>query len=163
MSYPDVRYHGDKGEISATFRRAAQGPDLTIGLSSVVRYLATGDSTHERFGLYRWDFGPKPSVPRPHFHKTMSESFFILGGTVRLFNGEKWVDAIEGDFLYVPEGGVHAFANESGKPASMLVLFAPGAPREAYFEELAEIAASGRQLTDEEWFELGSRHDNFFV
>ncbi|WP_433257758.1 hypothetical protein ACQPYK_21440 [Streptosporangium sp. CA-135522] len=28
----------------------------------------------------------------------------------------------------------------------MLVLFAPGAPREAYFEELAEIVASGRQL-----------------
>lgn len=163
MSYPDVRYHGNKGEISATFRPAAQGPDLTIGSSSVLSYLATGDSTHGLFGLYRWDFGPNPSGPRPHFHKTMSESFFVLSGTVRLFNGEKWVDATEGDFLYVPEGGVHAFTSESGQSASMLVLFAPGAPREAYFEELAEIAASGRQLTDEEWIELGNRHDNFFI
>ena len=33
----------------------------------------------------------------------------------------------------------------------MLILFAPGAPREAYFEELAEIATSGRQLSKEEW------------
>jgi len=163
MSYPDVRYHGDKGEISGTFRPAAEGPDLTIGSSSVVRYLATGDSTHGDFGLYRWDFGPNPSGPRPHFHKTMSESFFVLKGIVRLFDGEKWVDATEGDFLYVPEGGIHAFTSEPGQAASMLVLFAPGAPREAYFEELAEIAASGRQLTNEEWFELGSRHDNFFI
>jgi len=45
----------------------------------------------------------------------------------------------------------------------MLILFAPGAPREGYFEELAEIAASGRQLTDEEWLELGRRHDNYFI
>lgn len=163
MSYPDARYLGDKGEISATYRHADQKPDLTIGSSSVVRYLATGESTHGQFGLYKWDFGPHPSGPRPHFHRTMSESFFILSGSVQLFNGERWTDATEGDFLYVPEGGVHAFTSEPGKSASMLILFAPGAPREAYFEALAEIAASGRQLTDEEWNELGSRHDNFFI
>ena len=36
-----------------------------------------------------------------------------------------------GDFLFVPEGGIHGFRNESGAPASMLLLFAPGAPRAA--------------------------------
>ncbi len=45
-----------------------------------------------------------------HFHKTMSESFFILSGMVRLFNGEHWIDATAGDLLYIPEGGVHARA-----------------------------------------------------
>jgi hypothetical protein len=40
---------------------------------------------------------------------------------------------------------VHAFRNESGEPALMLILFAPGALREAYFESLAEIGASGRR------------------
>ena len=163
MSYPHPRYLSDKGEISAIYRPADQEPDLTIGSASVVRYLATGASTHEQFGLYRWEFGPHPSGPRAHFHKTMSESFFILSGTVRLFNGERWLNATEGDFLYVPEGGVHAFTNESGEPASMLILFAPGAPREAYFEALAEIAASGRQLSDEDWIDLGRRHDNYFI
>jgi len=163
MSYSEAQYLGDKGEISATYRAADQGPDLTIGSSSVVRYLATGGSTHGHFGLYRWDFGPRPSGPRAHFHRTMSESFFILSGKVQLFNGESWIAATEGDFLYVPEGGVHAFHNDSGEPASMLILFAPGAPRGAYFEELAKIAASGRQLSDEEWIELGNRHDNYFI
>ncbi|HEY7532937.1 MAG TPA: cupin, partial [Nitrospiraceae bacterium] len=60
------------------------------------------------------------------------------------------------------EGGVHAFQNESDEPASMLLLFAPGAPREAYFEALAQ-RASGRRFTEEDWRELCVRHDNYFI
>ncbi len=69
------------------------------------RYL--GDSG-EVSGLYRWDMGPGPSGPDPHFHKTISESFFMLSGEVRLYDGERWIGATAGDFLYVPEGGIHA-------------------------------------------------------
>lgn len=160
MSYPDPRYLRDEGEISAVHRPAGQAPELAARFGTEVSYLATGASTHGQFGLYRWDMGPGPSGPRPHFHRTISESFFVLSGTVRLYDGRGWTDATAGHFLYVPEGGIHAFRNESGEPASMLLLFAPGAPREAYFEELAEIGASGRTLTDEEWADLYRRHDN---
>ena len=45
----------------------------------------------------------------------------------------------------------------------MLILFAPGAPRERYFLELAEVAASGRVLTPEEWTDLYARHDQYMV
>ena len=100
--------------------------------------------------------------PNAHFHRTISESFFILSGTLRLFNGERWIDAKAGDFLYVPEGGIHGFHNESDEPGSMLLLFAPGAPREGYFEAIAEKAA-GRQFSDEEWADLCRRHDNYFI
>jgi mannose-6-phosphate isomerase-like protein (cupin superfamily) len=93
----------------------------------------------------------------------MSESFFILSGTVRLFNGEQWIDATRGDFLYVPEGGVHGFHNESDEPASMLLLFAPGGPREAYFETITEIAVGRLKLRDEEWRDFLRRHDSYFV
>ena len=31
---------------------------------------------------------------------------------------------------------MHGFRNESGEPASMLILFTPGAPREDYFERV---------------------------
>jgi uncharacterized RmlC-like cupin family protein len=71
------------------------------------------------------------------------------------------VDAAPGDYLYVPPGGIHSFANTSGAPASMLILFAPGGPREAYFEELADIAATGRELTHDEWVQLWARHDQY--
>ena len=76
----------------------------------------------------------------------MSESFFVLSGTMSLFDGRNWVDSTTGDYLYVPPGGLHGFRNEAGQPASMLMLFTPGVPREAYFEGLAGLA----DKTDEE-------------
>ncbi|MFC5107249.1 hypothetical protein [Kibdelosporangium philippinense] len=35
----------------------------------------------------------------------MSESFFVLSGTLRSHDGEKWRDGSAGDFFYVPPGG----------------------------------------------------------
>ena len=162
MSYPEPRYLGVNGEISATFRPANQPPDVAIGRDTSIQYLATGASTHGQFGLYRWDAKPHTRGPNAHFHRTMSESFFILSGTLRLFDGKRWIDAKPGDFLHVPEGGIHGFHNESDEPGSMLLLFAPGAPREGYFEAIAQKAA-GRRFSEEEWNELCRRHDNYFI
>ncbi|WP_433325151.1 cupin domain-containing protein [Spirillospora sp. CA-294931] len=169
MSYPDPRYFGDGGEISATFRPASTEPDYvskpvvssgpTVAQGTAYHYLSTTDSTGGEYGLYRVDMGPEAGGPSTHFHKAMSESFFILSGTMRLFDGERWVDATEGDYLYVPVGGLHAFRNESGEPASMLMLFAPGAPREGYFEGITELAG----MSEEERAEFFVRHDSFFV
>ena len=70
----------------------------------------------------------------------MSEAFFVLSGTIELYDGTDWVDGGPNDFLYVPPGGIHGFRNEADEPASILMLFAPGAPREHYFEGLASSA-----------------------
>jgi hypothetical protein len=59
-------------------------------------------------------------------------------------------------------GWSHAFHNESDEPASLLLFFAPGAPREAYFEAHAEKAA-GRRFSDEEWTDFCRRRDNYFI
>ena len=100
--------------------------------------------------------------PGPHFHRTISESFYVLSGTIRLYDGTRWIDGRAGDWLFVPEGGIHAFRNESGAAATMLILFAPGAPREAYFETTARLAA-GLELDDEEKTAFYLRHDTFWV
>lgn len=157
-SYPHPRYDGKGGEVTATVRLATQPPEID-GRTSMTSYLATGATTHGLFGLYRWDFKGPPSGPSPHFHRSISESFYVLSGTVRLFDGKQWVDGSGGDFFYVPEGGIHAFRNESGEPASMLILFAPGAPREDYFERVASAA----QMPEEERTEFFLRHDTFWV
>ncbi len=128
MSYPAPGYLGDTGEVTGAFRPAGQPPELTSSSGGGAHYLATGASTDGRFGLYRWEMGSSPGGPDPHFHRTISESFFVLSGEVRLYDGQRWVGATAGDFLYVPAGGIHGFRNESGEPASMLILFAPGAP-----------------------------------
>lgn len=162
MSYPDPRYLGDTGELSARFRSADTPGELKTA-GGFCHYLATGASTNGQFGLYRWDMGPEPSGPGPHFHRTISESFFVLSGTVSLYDGSRWVDSHAGDFCFVPEGGIHGFRNESGQEASMLILFAPGAPREGYFEGLVEMAASGVKPSEEELAAFMDRHDTYWV
>ncbi|MGH3656805.1 MAG: cupin domain-containing protein [Micromonosporaceae bacterium] len=159
MSYPDPVYQGDTGEASGVYRLADAPAELPFRSGGAAHYLATGASTKGQFGLYRWDMSSAASGPSPHFHKTISESFFVLSGTIRLYDGERWVDATRNDFLYVPEGGIHGFRNESGEPASMLILFAPGAPREAYFEGLSELA----DMTDEEKQAFFVQHDTYWI
>lgn len=161
MSYPEPRYLGEGGEASAIHRPADHPPELRYPSGNTAHYLATGAMTRGLFGLYRWEMGPEPSGPGPHFHRTLTESFYILRGTIRIYDGRTWIDTVPGDFIHVPEGGIHGFRNESGKPAAMLIHFSPGAPREAYFEGTARIAAG--RLSDEELADFYARHDNIWV
>lgn len=160
MSYPDPRYSGDTGELSATYRPDASEPELTYPSSgNFAHYLATGASTHGLFGLYRWHMQPRSGGPNPHFHRTITESFYVLTGTVRIFDGRNWIATGPGDWVHVPEGGVHGFRNESDEPASMLLHFAPGAPREGYFENIPTLA----QRSNEERDAFFVEHDTYWL
>lgn len=155
--YPPTTYGGD-GEASAWLHTPGE-PDLMIG-EVRCEYLATGEQTGGRFGLYRWTFGEEVSGPGPHFHRTISEQFYVLSGEVEIHDGRDWRTARPGDFAYVPEGGVHGFRGGDG--ASMLLMFAPGAPREGYFEGLAALVA-GEQVGGEELTEFLLAHDNHYL
>lgn len=126
-----------------------------------MRFVAPGAATNGQFGLFEWNMPPGAGGAEAHFHKTFSESFFVMSGMVEFYDGSRWMLARKGDFLYVPMGGVHGFRARSDGPASMLILFAPGAPRERYFRELAEIRDNGRTLTEDEWTAFFARHDQY--
>jgi mannose-6-phosphate isomerase-like protein (cupin superfamily) len=159
MSYPEPLYKGDTGEVSATYRPNGHAPELVYPNGTVIHYLATGETTAGGYGLYRYEMQGGPGGPGPHFHRTISESFYILTGSLQIFNGEKWIDTQPGDFVHVPAGGIHGFRNASGEPTSMLLHFAPGAPREAYFEGLVDLATK----TEAEREEFMLHHDNTWV
>jgi quercetin dioxygenase-like cupin family protein len=161
LRYPDPKYTGEPGLANATFRAAGSEPDLRYASGGTVHYLATGAMSDGELGVYRWTMAAAQSGPDPHFHRTISEAFYVLTGTIRLYDGTTWIDGRPGDFLFVPEGGLHGFKNESGEPASMLILFAPGAPREDYFETLARVS-EGMTMTDEERAAFMLRHDTFW-
>jgi mannose-6-phosphate isomerase-like protein (cupin superfamily) len=161
--YPAARYTGESGNSGATWRPDDTPHDIMFAGSGSCDYLATGTATRGDYGLYRWNMGPELSGPAPHFHRTVSESFFVLSGTVAIFDGSRWISAHPGDFCFVPEGGRHGFRNESGEPASMLILFSPGAPREQYFEGLADIGWSQRRPPDREMAEFYAAHDTYWV
>jgi len=159
MSYPEPRYLGEGGEVNAVFRSAATEPELSSGTGDTTHYLATGAGTGGEFGLYKVEMGPRSPGPSRHFHRSISESFYILSGRLQLFDGDRWITGREGDFLYVPVGGLHAFKNTSDDPVSMLLLFSPGAPREDYFERVAEMTRRGGQELED----FRVQHDSFFV
>ncbi|GAA1373744.1 cupin domain-containing protein [Catellatospora chokoriensis] len=156
-----MTYIADAGAVSAEYHPSAAAEQSVMGSGSTARFVAPGSVTQGRFGLYEWHMPAGAGGADAHFHRTFSESFYVMTGTVRLFDGARWVDAPAGDFLHVPEGGMHGFRNDSGAAASMLILFAPGITRETYFRELADIAATGRQLSEEEWTDLFARHDQY--
>jgi quercetin dioxygenase-like cupin family protein len=156
MSYPSEAQRG-----TARFRAAADVEQVDYKSGSSTRFVAPGSVTGSQFGLFEWALPAGGGGPSPHFHKTFSESFYVMTGTIGLFDGDHWISARPGDFLYVPQNGVHAFRNDADEPASMLILFAPAPPRERYFRELAEVAESGRELSYDEWTDLFARHDQY--
>jgi quercetin dioxygenase-like cupin family protein len=151
----------DAAQVSATFREAAGVEPLAVG-ASVVRYVAPGSITGGQYGLFRWDPDPGGG-PGPHYHRTFSEAFYVLAGRISLYDGRRWAIAEPGDFLYVPANGIHAFRGDESGPSSMLILFAPGGPRERYFMELAERIASRLQSSPEETEAFLARHDQYMV
>lgn len=157
IEYPADVYTGADGEATAWLRPSATAAELTYRNGGTCEYLAAGERTDGHFGLYRWTFGEDETGPEPHFHRSITESFYVLAGEVRLYDGRAWVTAAAGDFLHVPEGGVHGF--RGGGRASMLLMFSPGAPREDYFETLAR----GETMEPAEREEFMLRHDTYWV
>ena len=155
--YPPDAYRGTTGEVSATLREDGAAPDLTYPNGVTCEYLATGDRTGGTLGVYRWRFGAEESGPAAHFHRAITESFYVLSGEVQLYDGTGWRTGRPGDFLFVPYGGLHGF--RGGDHAEMLLMFTPGAPREDYFETLATTGP----MTEEEMAEFMLRHDTYWV
>ena len=156
-----MTYLGD-GEASAVLRVRDGQPGIDLGAMTVT-VIAPPALTAGRYSLYRLDLAPEGGGAAPHFHREFAESFLVLTGVVQLFDGRTWVDAAEGDHLYVPEGGVHGFRNERPEAATLLMMSTPAAPREEYFAELARVAASGEKPSAAEWTRLYARHDQYMV
>jgi mannose-6-phosphate isomerase-like protein (cupin superfamily) len=124
------------------------------------RFVATGGQTRGDFGLYEYVLPPGAAGATPHLHRTFSESFHVLEGSLAVLSGEEWTTVEPGDLVYVPRSGVHAFrAARPDAGARFLILFTPGIARERYFEGLVELHADGRTPSTEEIDAFALRHD----
>jgi mannose-6-phosphate isomerase-like protein (cupin superfamily) len=66
----------------------------------------------------------------------------VLEGTLRVTVGDRELDAPAGNYILVPPGIVHTFANTTAAPARVLNLNAPGG-WERHLRELAGAMRSG--------------------
>lgn len=158
-----MSYGGESGEISAASMSGADMQTVRMSSGAVCSFVATGTRTEGRYGLYRWDLPANAGGAGGHFHRSFSEAFYVIDGAPSFWNGRAWSRGGPGFYLYVPEGGIHGFRNDNDAPASLLVLFAPGAAREGYFETVAEVGAGTRTMSEDAWAELFERYDQVNV
>ncbi len=99
------------------------------------RVLVFGRDAGGRYGLMTYVVAPlvddEPVSYGPHRHREIEETFLVQQGRLEFLLGDDTITLVVGDFVRVPPGMRHGYANLSGEPVNLLVSFHPGG-----FEEL---------------------------
>ncbi len=118
------------------------GEPLTIGPTRI-RVLEDGSRTDNRIGAVASMLPAGVSGPPQHRHVMHDETFLVTSGTLRFILGDTHRDAGVGDYVVVPVGAPHTFANVSDAPVEFFSTFTP-AYYVNYFRELAQLSAQGK-------------------
>lgn len=118
--------------VPSAIRQPGEGRCVAV-VGDVYRFLAVGAETDGKYALWEAFVGPGGGPP-PHVHSREEESFYVLDGTVTFFHGEERITAGPGTFLNMPVGSLHAFKNETDRPARMLISVAPAGLENMFFE-----------------------------
>lgn len=113
-----------------------------LGVSLTVK--TSGALSAGQWFVMEYTAPPQFAGPPPHFHKVMTELFYVLEGVVTFHVGEQTLEAGLGGYVFVPPGTVHSFTNQTTAPARLLCLCTP-ALLEPYFHELTELVRSAPQ------------------
>lgn len=127
----------------AIVRRPGEG--ITIGVvGDVYRLLVTGEETDGKYAMFD-ALVPPGGGPPPHVHTREEESFYILEGEITFLIGDQRVVATAGMFANVSTGCLHAFKNESDKPARMIITVAPSGLEKMFMEVGHPVAATATE------------------
>jgi mannose-6-phosphate isomerase-like protein (cupin superfamily) len=113
-------------------RQTTAGRTIAI-VGDVYRFLATGEDTNGKYALWEAIVTPGGGPP-PHVHSREEEGFYVLEGEITLVVGDKRFVAGPGMFANMPVGTLHAFKNETARPARMLISVAPAGLEKMFFE-----------------------------
>ncbi len=156
----------DTATIATLFARSrADAPTITLPtLGVTVRTLVATPESGGALCVLDYVAPPRFRGPAPHVHRTATECFIVLEGTLRLTVGEAVHDLEPGGAAHVPPGTVHAFSNPFDAPCRYLALLTPGMGFERYFEELAVLVAASPTWPPADpsaVVELARRYDTF--
>lgn len=121
---------------SVTIMKPGEGETLAV-VGDLYTFLVTGENTDGRYASWEAIVLPGGGPP-PHLHRREEEGFYVLEGEVAFYvEGQRQV-AGPGTLLNLPVGVVHAFKNETDRPAKMLIWVAP-AGLERMFQEVGIV------------------------
>jgi mannose-6-phosphate isomerase-like protein (cupin superfamily) len=126
---------------------ANAGELLEVGPTRI-RVLEDGSRTDNRIGAIATMLPSGVAGPPQHRHLMHDETFLVTSGILRFTLGDTHRDAKVGDYVVVPFGAPHTFANVSGASVEFFGTFTP-AYYVNYFRELADLIAQGRSNPEE--------------
>jgi len=128
-------------ETSAGFLvGAGEGAEVLLGGLAVQFKLRAGQ-TGGQLSITEMRLDPHRLVP-PHIHADEDEYTYVAAGTIGVRVGDEEFEAAQGSYLVKPRGVAHAFWNPADELARTVEVVVP-AGFEAFFEELAQAAATG--------------------
>lgn len=107
---------------------------------------ATSISTGGGFSMSETTIQAGFPGPPPHSHTRLTDTFYVLDGTLTVRVGEEKIDAPPGSYVCIPPGTVHTFSNESSAPVRFLNINSP-AGWENYLRDIAELMSGDSSPT----------------
>ena len=108
-------------------------------LGQRIDFLATGETTAGHYSIFHVFVPVGPPGPLPHRHKHADEFFFVIQGRVDVLLEDASHPLAPGQFLHVPRGTIHTFANATTDAARMLSGFVPSG-FERFFRDFGHSA-----------------------
>lgn len=132
--------HNPTGCLPRTLVRTPSACRVVLLAGDLNRFLATGGDTGGAFA--QWEVVVPPGGgPRPHVHTREVETVLVLEGRIAIDIGGEVSEAGVGDHALLPVGVPHAFRNESGEQAVLLITVAPAGLERFFFEAGIEVPA----------------------
>jgi mannose-6-phosphate isomerase-like protein (cupin superfamily) len=141
--------------------RAADAEVLEADPTSAITLLADADDTDGKLTSNLTHFEPGNAGAPPHHHTRGAELFYVLDGSLQMLLGDEVAVLGRGDFVVVPPGVHHAFAPAAGSGADVLIVFAPGTERFAYYRLLDRLHQGDATVQD--LYDTQDRFDNHYV
>jgi len=107
-----------------------------------IRVLEDGSRTDNRIGAVEVTVPARTAPTPPHVHRMHDETFLVTSGVVHFTVGDANQAARAGDYVVVPVGAPHSFANATDETAVFFNSFTP-AYYVNYFRDLAKLSAAG--------------------
>ena len=115
-----------------------EGKDITVG-QMVISLKVSGRETDGAWTLLEYRVPPRVSDLPLHWHAQISESFYVLSGTLTVQIEARTIQALPGSFVMVTPRLLHRFSNEAGVTATFLSWVAPSG-LEDFLSELSALA-----------------------
>lgn len=108
-----------------------------------LKFLESKEETGGSIDIFEMSLQPKARMPVPHYHETWDETVYGLTGVTTWTVAGEAIDVPPGQSLFIKRGVVHGFNNNTAASATCLCILTPGALGPTYFQEMADLAASG--------------------